>query len=94
MSRLCNRCECLNINGVRCHEKGCPNDGEQISLVDDGTLDTVFRCGKCGEEFRFNFQWSEGGIDGDDEGEYESFRFDCLHELQEEHVCEENDDDD
>jgi hypothetical protein len=25
-----------------------------FTLIDDGTLDTVIRCDKCGEEMRFN----------------------------------------
>ena len=28
--------------------------GADMTLCDDGTLDTVFRCGVCGEEIRFS----------------------------------------
>lgn len=91
MSQLCNQCECVNINGVRCHEGGCPNQYEQIKLGDDGTLDTVFFCDACKEEFRFNFQSTDPDpdIDTEDEDAYESFKLDCLRELQDTHECEE-----
>lgn len=91
MSRLCNYCECVNVNGVRCHEKGCRNQDEQIRLVDDGTMDTCFHCDNCGEDFRFTYQPEEAAED--DEFAYDDFVFDCLHELQDDHECETYDDD-
>lgn len=41
----CDQCEMLSINGVPCHETGCPNarkqwDGEQWRAV--------FNCRECG----------------------------------------------
>lgn len=80
---LCLKCECVNINGTRCHERGCPNEHEQIYLVDDGTLDTVFRCQTCGEEMRYT-------RDCDDDRDYDEFVLDTLHELQDEHECYED----
>lgn len=99
MSLLCNQCECVNVNGVRVHEGGCPNQYEQIRLLDDGTLDTVFDCGACNEQFRFNFTCElihEGEADGSGFGRcdngtneacYEDFKLQCLRELQDEHDC-------
>ena len=31
-----------------------------IQLTDDGTLDTVLRCSRCGETMRYNY---DGGLD-------------------------------
>lgn len=94
MSRLCNNCECININGMRCHEAGCPNQNEKIRLSDDGTLDTVFVCGHCGAEMRFTFQDHPDECD-DETGNcdcYDDFVYECLHECQDEHDCDiEND---
>lgn len=88
MSRLCNQCECTNINGTRCHETGCPNQKEQIVLADDGSLDTVFECRGCGETFRFNFASSDDDTDDEDsEDAYDDFVYECLHDLQEDHEC-------
>ena len=39
--RLCNSCEVLSINGVKCHEQGCP----------DSWRDEVHECKWCGTEF-------------------------------------------
>lgn len=97
MSRLCNQCECVNINGTRCHESGCPNQHEQIRLGDDGTMDTVFYCAGCSEEFRFTYM-AENCTCEDDPAEcedcYDDFVYECLHELQEDHECEIEVDDD
>jgi len=30
-----------------------------IQLTDDGTMDTVLKCSKCGEEMRYNFDGAE-----------------------------------
>ncbi len=91
MSNLCNHCEATTINGTRAHETGCQNTGERIELIDDGSLDTVFRCGKCSEEFRFNFALSDlmdsDETEDDDGDAYERFRFECLKECQDDHEC-------
>lgn len=90
MPRLCNHCECLRINGMRCHENGCPNQHEQIRLVDDGTLDTVFQCHECNEEMRFNFDptsCAECDDITDECNHYDDFVYDCLRECADNHVC-------
>lgn len=33
-----------------------------IELTDDGTLDTVLRCSRCGKEMRYNYDPSEDEI--------------------------------
>ena len=39
---LCNSCDCFFINGVKCHEHGCP----------DSWKDYVRKCKFCGCEFK------------------------------------------
>jgi len=39
---LCNSCDCLYINGVKCHEHGCP----------DRWMDETRECEGCGDEFQ------------------------------------------
>ena len=46
----CDQCEMLSINGIPCHEIGCPNakkmwDPEQEEWV------TLVECSRCGEEY-------------------------------------------
>lgn len=63
--------ECNTCNGV--HEDGCRLDevyADWFELVDDGTLDTVFRCGRM--EFRFS-DTSEFRDDSTGELDVESF---------------------
>jgi len=38
---MCESCEVLNINGVNCHETGCP----------DAWKDRQVECSECGQEF-------------------------------------------
>lgn len=33
-----------------------------LRLIDDGTLDTVYRCDECGEEERFSQDWRAGHL--------------------------------
>ena len=84
MSNLCNHCEAVRINGIRCHEKGCPNSSENINLISDGTMDTVFQCGNCGEEIRYTFDPS------DETEEYDDFVFWALRDAQDTHECPED----
>lgn len=43
-----------------------------VSLIDDGTMDTVFECSDCGRELRYSFEGIERTEDGDlAEGELE-----------------------
>jgi len=43
---MCNSCELLVINGVKCHEQGCP----------DAWKDYVAECVWCGSEFTPEFK--------------------------------------
>lgn len=82
----CNHCDATSINGVRCHERGCPNEHQRIVLIDDGTMDTVFQCLKCTETIRFTFDPT------DEEYDYDSFKLWALREAEDDHECEELDD--
>lgn len=37
---MCARCQLLSINGVPCHETGCPNDGKSWSIEENGWVDS------------------------------------------------------
>ena len=39
---MCNQCEVININGINCHERGCP----------DAWKDYERECKWCGENFK------------------------------------------
>jgi hypothetical protein len=41
-TRNCQQCEVMYINGIRCHERGCP-----LAWADQAKL-----CKWCGQEFR------------------------------------------
>ena len=43
----CNQCEMLSINGVACHETGCPNTDKQWDKNVEAWLDT-YECPECG----------------------------------------------
>lgn len=44
----CNQCEALVINGVFCHETGCPNQRKKW-INDEWT--EVYTCDYCGYEY-------------------------------------------
>lgn len=44
----CDACMMLTINGVACHETGCPNAKEQYV---DGEWVTVHECRECGSDY-------------------------------------------
>ena len=46
---MCNSCEVLNINGVNCHENGCP----------DAWKDYDVECSWCGANFEPEFKGQE-----------------------------------
>jgi len=54
----------------------------RVRLTDDGTMDTVLRCDECGEEFRFNYEWSAS------DSTYEEWVTSCIEEIEQEHECE------
>ena len=43
----CDQCEMLSINGVACHETGCPNSGKRYAY---GAWIRVVECRECGCE--------------------------------------------
>jgi hypothetical protein len=43
----CNQCEALMINGVYCHETGCPNSGARYI---DGEWVKYYTCRECGDD--------------------------------------------
>jgi len=43
----CDSCEMLSINGIACHETGCPNSGKRYAF---GVWIRVFECFECGFE--------------------------------------------
>ena len=45
----CDSCEALMINGVYCHETGCPNTGKRL---EDGEWVAHYECRDCGFEVR------------------------------------------
>lgn len=46
---LCNSCECVYINGIKCHEHGCP----------EAWRDHKHECKNCGIEFKPEDQYRE-----------------------------------
>lgn len=46
---MCSSCEVLNINGVACHETGCP----------EAFKDESRECKWCGQEFTPEDRWQE-----------------------------------
>ena len=43
----CDQCELLRINGVICHERGCPNMGARWDAEDERWI-KVYTCRECG----------------------------------------------
>lgn len=43
----CDQCELLAINGVLCHETGCPNTNSRLD-VDSGEWVKLRKCFDCG----------------------------------------------
>lgn len=41
----CDQCEMVSINGVPCHERGCPNTNARY---DDGEWTPQTKCRECG----------------------------------------------
>lgn len=82
----CNGCAVMNIQGVRCHERGCINQ-KNITLMDDGSLDTVFECADCTRVFRFNYQETYADTNDNDRMSYDQFVEDCIQQIEEGHDC-------
>jgi hypothetical protein len=47
----CDQCEALMINGVFCHETGCPNTKKRYLAEEDAWV-RFFNCFECGCEVR------------------------------------------
>lgn len=47
--RRCDSCQMLSINGVACHEHGCPNRRARYD-ADSGTWIKQYTCFECGYE--------------------------------------------
>lgn len=65
-------------------------DPMQFHLIDDGTLDTVFHCRRCGREERFTYMPDDDPpADADDtpERRYRAFIHICRGHLIEDHHC-------
>lgn len=94
MSRLCNHCECLTINGVRCHERGCKHDGEALEMIPNDTDEntTTFVCRKCEQilEYVYTFPFNPLPALGNREPEVDRDNFDrwALREAQDMHTCD------
>lgn len=61
---------------------------DRIYLTDDGTMDTVLRCDRCGEEMRYNY---DGSSEGDGEQTYDEFVDWAISDAEKLHDCEETD---
>jgi hypothetical protein len=46
----CNQCEAAMINGIFCHETGCPNRKKRYNKTDD-VWETMITCRNCGYDF-------------------------------------------
>lgn len=46
----CNQCDSATINGVFCHESGCPNIGKRWN-EEDQEFQEVYTCAECGSEY-------------------------------------------
>lgn len=46
----CNQCDAVMINGVLCHERGCPNMGRRYN-AESGEWVKVHVCRECGNEY-------------------------------------------
>jgi len=61
-----------------------------ISLMDDGTLDTVLACDRCGQEFRYNYSaYCDDGRESDtsDEFAYDRFVDWAIADASDDHDC-------
>ena len=78
-----------------------------IHLTDDGTLDTVLRCDGCGREFRGNYATQYDQMDRPEctrhgkvacepcmQGDYQVWVAEFIADVEAEHQCSDDDDDD
>jgi hypothetical protein len=59
-----------------------------IILTDDGTLDTVLECVKCGEQMRYNYAMVDEGLEHQGDGRhYERWVWQIIEDEIQEHEC-------
>ena len=59
----------------------------QFRLTDDGTMDTLVRCVKCGQVDRYNYDPQIPDPNHSDQDEYDAFVDECIVTSEEDHVC-------
>lgn len=59
MNMHCDQCEMLSINGVACHETGCPNSKSRWD-ADSGTWIRQRVCRECGSTVDVDSDCCEG----------------------------------
>ena len=56
-----------------------------ITVDDDGTMDTVLVCDKCGQEYRFTYEPGPDNPGGSED--YKAFVNASIEEVEAEHEC-------
>ena len=51
IKKHCDQCNALIINGIFCHEHGCPNS-RKTWIAEDGEWVKFFKCHDCGFDVR------------------------------------------
>ncbi len=46
----CNQCDSFSVNGIYCHESGCPNEDKKYNH-DTESWESVYTCFECGCEY-------------------------------------------
>lgn len=46
----CNQCDSTTVNGVYCHESGCPNQDKKYNHESE-SWESVYTCAECGSEY-------------------------------------------
>ena len=69
----CDQCEMVSINGVACHETGCPNRYREYNPETKSWEDT-FECGECGQTFTDRDKRDECCAERDYFEEYDPYR--------------------
>jgi hypothetical protein len=81
----CNQCEAAMINGVFCHETGCPNINKRFI---DGEWVRVRECVECGNEIAEGESCCEAEVYQKDEALICAECGHCVETLDEDEVCE------
>ena len=73
IKKHCDQCNALVINGIFCHEHGCPNERKTWD-AEDGQWLKVFKCNHCGDDVLENelcLCWEEEDDSYPDDEEHE-----------------------